>query len=424
LQPSIPRGVRDFGPSEAISLRYMIGVTEEMFKRFGFSPIETPAIENLSVLDAKSAYSEEQDKEIFRIENEAAGLRYDLTVPLARYVASNRDLVLPFKRYQIATSWRKDEPQRLRYREFLQADVDVVGSSETDSDAEVIAATLLSIEKLGVTEYALLLNSRPLLQSIIEFFKVPKGKETQAIRVLDKLQKVGKEGVLKQLNELGVDLNAGKALLEFVEKEEDNEGKLERLTAGIAGAEEEVSKMRELLDLLKSYQLRGRIIVDFSLARGFDYYTGFIWEAVMEEGGKRLPTIVSGGRYDKLIGTYSDRSIPAVGSSIGLSRIFDLIGEKSATRTHAKVFVAFIGDNRAYASHVANALRASGIYTDLNYMKRNLSKQLEYAGALGIRYAAILGDKERAANKVNLRDMLNGSEELLTVEETAGKLKM
>jgi histidyl-tRNA synthetase len=424
LQPSIPRGVRDFGPSEAISLRYMIGVTEEMFKRFGFSPIETPAIENLSILDAKSAYSEEQDKEIFRLENEAAGLRYDLTVPLARYVASNRDLVLPFKRYQIATSWRKDEPQRLRYREFLQADVDVVGSSEIDSDAEVIAATLLSIEALGVTEYALLLNSRQLLQAIIEFFKVPKGKETQVIRVLDKLQKVGKEGIIKQLTELGVDSKAAKALLEFVEKEEDNEGKLERLAAGITGAAEESSKLRELLDLLKSYRFRGKIVIDFSLARGFDYYTGFIWEVVMEEDGKRLPTVVSGGRYDKLIGTYSDRSIPAVGSSIGLSRIFDLLGGKSAVRTHARVFVAFIGDNKAYAAHVANALRASGVYTDLNYMKRNLSKQLEYAGALGIKYAAILGDKERAANKVNLRDMLNGSEELLTVEETVEKLKV
>lgn len=424
MQPSTPRGVRDFGPSEAISLRYMVSTVEEMFKRFGFSPIETPAIENLSILNAKSAYSEEQNKEIFMIEGEAAGLRYDLTVPLARYVASNRDLVLPFKRYQIAASWRKDEPQRLRYREFMQADIDVVGSAETDSDAEVIAATLLSLEGLGITEYVLLLNSRQILQRIIEFFKIPKEKESQAIRILDKLQKIGREGVLKQLKELGVSEKSGTELLEFLEKDDGNEEKLERLSAGIPETKEEAARMKELLDLLKPYGLRGRIAVDLSLARGFDYYTGFVWEFAIEENGKLLPSIGSGGRYDNLIGMYSSRSIPAVGSSIGLSRVFELVGGKSATRTLAKVFVASIGDNRAYAASVANALRASGIYTDLNYTRRNLSKQLEYAGALGIRYAAILGDKEKAANKINLRDMLNGAEEMLTVQEAVEKLKM
>jgi histidyl-tRNA synthetase len=424
LQLGTPRGVRDFGPSEAISLKYMTGVIEEIFKRFGFSPLDTPAIENLSILDAKAAYSDEQNKEIFKLDGEEAGLRYDLTVPLARYVASNRDIVLPFKRYQIANSWRKDEPQRLRYREFVQADVDVIGSAEPDSDAEVIAATLLAIEELGITEYALLINSRQLLQNLLEFFKVPKDKETGAIRILDKLQKIGREGVLKQLKELGVDSKAVQSLLEFVEKEGDNETKLERLRTGVSGTEGEASKMDELLGLLKPYGFRGRIAVDFSLARGFDYYTGFVWEVVMEEDGKRLPTIVSGGRYDKLIGTYSDRSIPAVGSSIGLSRIFDLIGGKTATKTSALVFVAFVGDNKAYAASVANALRAQGIYTDLNYTKRNLSKQLEYAGALGMRYAAIVGDKERAASKINLRDMLKGSEEMLTVQEATERLKL
>ena len=424
MQPSTPRGVRDYGPSEAISLRYMIAATEEMFKRFGFCPLETPAIENLSVLDAKSAYSEEQNKEIFKVEGEAAGLRYDLTVPLARYVASNRDIMLPFKKYQIATSWRKDEPQRLRYREFMQADVDVVGSSEVESDAEVIAATLMSLEALGITEYVLLLNSRRILEGLIESFKIPKEKELPAIRVLDKLQKIGKNGVLKQLKELKIDAKAGGALLEFVEKDDDNDGKLERLTAMAPETKEEASRMRELLDLLKSYGLRGKVIVDFSLARGFDYYTGFVWEFAIEEDGKRLPSIGSGGRYDDLIGMYAGRSIPAVGSSIGISRVFDLIGGKSPTKTPARAFVASIGENRAYAASVANALRAAGIYTDLNYTRRNLSKQLEYAGALGIKYAAIVGDREREANKVNLRDMLNGAEEMLSVQEVIEKLKI
>jgi histidyl-tRNA synthetase len=420
----MPRGVKDYGPSEAISLRYMIGVVEEVFKRFGFYPMETPAIENLSVLNAKAAYSDEQNKEIFRLDGEAAGLRYDMTVPLARYVASNRDIVLPFKRYQIGPSWRKDEPQRLRYREFIQADVDIVGSDEVESEAEVIAATLLALEQLGVGEYALLLNSRTLLQRILEFFKVQKANESQAIRIMDKLEKAGKDELLGQLTALGIDSKSGEELLEFTGKNEGNDAKLRRLEGLIPETKAEASRIRELLNALKQYGLRGRVVIDFSLARGFDYYTGFVWEAVMEENGKRLPTIASGGRYDNLIGMYSSRSIPAVGSSIGLSRVFDLIGGKTVTKTPAKVFVAFIGDNSAYAASVANALRAKGIYTDLNYMKRNISKQLEYAAALGIKYAAIVGDREREMNRLNLRDMLTGAEELLGIQEAIEKLKI
>jgi histidyl-tRNA synthetase len=424
LQISTPRGVRDFGPSEAITLRYIAGVIEEVFKRFGFYPIETPAIENLSVLNTKSAYSDEQNKEIYTLEGESAGLRYDLTVPLARYVASNKDLALPFKRYQIATTWRKDEPQRMRYREFMQADIDVVGSPEADSDAEVIAATLIALEALGMREYVLLLNSRQILQRILESFKIPGDKEAQAIRAIDKLQKIGRSGVLEQLKALGAGAKEAEGLLAFIEKADGNDEKLERLAAEIAGAKGESEKMKELLDLLKPYDLKGKIVVDFSLARGFDYYTGFVWEFAMEEVGKLLPSIGGGGRYDNLIGMYSGRSIPAVGSSIGVTRVFDLMGGKSPTKTHARVFVAFIGGNKAYAASVANALRARGVYADLNYTKRNLSKQLEYAGSLGIKYVAILGDREREESKVKLRNMVSGDEEMLGLDEAAEKLKV
>jgi histidyl-tRNA synthetase len=423
LQISTPRGVRDFSPSEAISLRYIAGVVEEVFKRFGFYPIETPAIENLSVLNAK-AYGDESTKEIYKIDGEDAGLRYDFTVPLARYVASNKDIPLPFKRYQTGAIWRRDEPQRMRYREFLQADLDIVGSSEPESDAEVIAAPAIAIEELGISDYTLLLNSRSILRGILEFFKVPADKQVPVVRAIDKLQKLGREATSQQLAALGLVAESCDGLLGFLETKGDNEEKLEKLCASVASAKPEAERMKDLLKMLGAYGLRGKVVVDFSLARGIDYYTGFVWEFVVEENGKRLPSFCSGGRYDGLIGLYSDRSVPATGSSIGISRVFDIIGGSSPTRTLAKVFIAYVGENRDYAMSVARSLRGEGVYTDINCVRRSLSKQLEHASSLKVRYVAILGDAERSANKLKLRDMLSGEEEMLGVDEAAEKLKM
>jgi histidyl-tRNA synthetase len=182
--------------------------------------------------------------------------------------------------------------------------------------------------------------------------------------------------------------------------------------------------MQKLLALLSEYKINGNVKVDLSLARGFNYYTGFIWEFVLERDGKRLPTIAGGGRYDGLIGIYSKRSMPAVGSSIGISRIFDLLSQKNETRTYAKVFIAYLSErNRGYAINAANALRGNGIYADLNSTSRSLSKQLEYAGSLRIKKVMILGDKERESNKIKLRDMDTGEEELISLQEAIDKLR-
>ena len=418
-----PRGVRDYAPAQAIAIRNIIGTIEEVYKRFGFYPLETPAIEMKSVLNAK-AYGDESAKELFSIEGEDSGLRYDFTVPLARFVASNKDLSLPFKRYQIGTMWRKEEPQRMRYREALQADVDIVGSTDVGSDAEVIAANALALEELGLRDYDILLNSRVLLQSILTYFKVPAAKQTQALRTLDKLQKLSSEEVIKQLTDTGVDGRAAEELLNFVRQEAENEELLNRLGASIDGAKEEVAKMQELIGLLKEYKLNGRVIVDLALARGLNYYTGFVWEFVVEEKGKRLPSIGGGGRFDKLIGTYSKKDIPAVGSSIGISRLLELLEEKDGIRTYARVLIAYLGvQNRSYAINAANMLRGNGVYVDLNITSRNLSKQLEYAGSLRIPKVLIIGDRERSENKVKLRNMINGEEELITLQEAIEKLK-
>jgi histidyl-tRNA synthetase len=197
------------------------------------------------------------------------------------------------------------------------------------------------------------------------------------------------------------------------------------MSANIPESKAEVDRMTELLSLLGEYKLNGRITVDLALARGLNYYTGFVWEFIIEEDGKRMPSIGAGGRYDNLIETLSKRSVPAVGSSLGISRIFDLIAPEDGKKTYAKVFIAFIGQqNRGYAISVANMLRGNGVYVDLNTTSRNLSKQMEYAGSLRIRNVLILGDKEREQGKVKFRNMETGVEELISIEEAIRKLKV
>jgi len=422
VEPSLPRGMRDFNTAEAIARREVLAVVEEMFRRFGFSPIETPALENLNVLYAKT-YGEESGKEIFKIEGEDAALRYDFTVPLARFIAMNKDTPLPFKRYQIGPIWRKDEPQRMRYREFLQADIDIIGSSELISDAEVVAVAAQVLDELGVSGYKILINDRIILNGVLSFFGVPNEKNVEAIRLIDKLPKVGNEEVIKGLVGLGVKQENARSLIEFIIKEEDNDEKLNRVEANI-GIKEEINKLRELIRLIELYKVKGDIVIDLSLARGFDYYTSFVWEFIVyDENGKRLPTIVAGGRYDNLIGIFLNQQIPATGISIGIDRIMNVIGSSEETKSYARVYVASIGNVLDYSLYVANTLRAAGINTDINVTKRNIAKQLEYANAMRFRYVVIIGEREQSSNKLKLRDMISGNEELLDIEEAIKVIK-
>ncbi len=419
----IPRGTRDFNPSETISLKEIVAVVEDIFKRFGFYPIDTPRLENMDVLNAK-AYGDEAAKEIYVVSGESAGLRFDLTVPLARYIAMNRNVNLPFKRYQIDRAWRKDEPQHMRAREFLQADVDIVGSSEPASDAEAVAAAALALEGLGLSDYSILINNRNVLNAVLESFSIPKEKVVAAVRSIDKLPKTGKEGVVRELTAGGIDARKAEDLLNFLEQGSSNDALFEKVLTTVPAAKEEVDRLKTLFRLLEAYSLRGKAVFDLSLARGLDYYTSFVWEFVVYIDGKRAPTLAAGGRYDNLIGIYSKQSLPATGVSIGISRLFDILDGRSVSKTYAQVFVAYIGkENQEYATSVANYMRGMGIYADLNLTTRNLAKQLEYANALGIKYVAVLGNKERDEKKVRLKNMLSGEENLISVDEAVTILK-
>lgn len=423
MAASIPRGTRDYTPSEAILLKKLTTVIEETFKKFGFCPIETPALELLKTLDAK-AYGTESQKELFVLEGKEEGLRYDFTVPLARFMAMNRDIPLPFKRYQIGKIWRMDEPQFMRSRELMQADVDVVGSTEAVSDVECIAAIASAIEAMGIKEYTVFINSRVILDAILKLFNVPQDRHMDVIRAVDKLQKIGSDEVLKQITKAGLDDQDAEKFLGFIEAKDENENMLGKLANTLPEAKVEVERLGSMINMLEAYKLSGTIAIDLSLARGLDYYTGAIWEFVVFRDEKRLPTVAAGGRYDKLMALYSKNSVPAVGTSIGVGRIFDILNTgPGILRTEAMVHIAYIKEeNLAYALELANKMRSAGIYVDLELTKRALSKQLEYINSMKIPYAAIVGNQEREAKKLKLRNMITGEESVIGVEEAITKL--
>ena len=408
---SLPRGTSDFAPEDAILLKETIEKIENIYRLYGFYPLETPAIELMETLTSK-AYGEENSKELFVIEGGTEGLRYDLTVPLARYISMNKDTVLPFKRYQIGTVWRMDEPQKMRYREFFQADIDIIGNAEITAEVELITATCRALNIIDIKNFDILINSRVVLGGILDSFGVKPELHISIMRIIDKLPKIGKEETKRQIIASGITDSNATELLELVLSDVENEEKLAILSKKLNDCKAEISNLSKLIELLKKQDIKNKIIVDLSLARGMDYYTGIIWEFIVTENDKRLPTIASGGRYDKLIGNYLKRDIPAVGSSIGITRVFPLLKNKKI-RTYAKTYVIYIGkENSEYALGIADILRKNNISTDMNLLERGITKQLDYANALKIPYVLIAGNIERTANKVKLRDMSSGKEDV------------
>jgi histidyl-tRNA synthetase len=419
----VPRGMRDFDPRESIHLKEVLAVVEEIFKRHGFAPLITPSLENTEVLNAK-AYGEESGKEMYFMEGKETALRFDFTVPLARFMAMNKDIPLPFKRYQIGSAWRRDEPQKLRYREFTQADIDIIGSSDIVSDAECIATTMDALAALGVRNCLILVNSRPLLDLVLGHFKIPADKRANVMKILDKMPKIGAPEAINQLKAAGMQDNDAQVMLSFINERMPNDDKLKKLEVNVENSKPETERLRSLISALHKFGVKDEVSIDLSLARGLDYYTGLVWEVIIQTTEGKLPSIASGGRYDRLIGSYSKSSFPAVGSSIGISRIFELLSKEDGPRTYANVFIAQVGaENLDYSISVANKLRDAGIYADLNVTDKGISKQLEYSNSLGIRFVAIAGSKEREAGKIKIKDMQTGTEELLDIDAAISQLK-
>jgi histidyl-tRNA synthetase len=436
--------MRDFLPDDVRKREYVIGVIKEVYQRYGFEPLETPAAENIETLMGK--YGEEGNQLIFKIlkrgVHEGTGeadlaLRYDLTVPLARVVAEYRDK-LPkfFKRYQIQPVWRADRPARGRFREFYQCDVDVLGSKSMVVETEICSAAADVLTKLGFNDFNIRLNHRKVLTGILGVAGVALDQHDAALIALDKLDKIGREGVEKELGNRGIEAVAGQRLLEFfteltelehaaeIAVGEDGNQKQLALNKAVLGrivefvgdnelGSQGVDELQMILDLGEASGVAKRIRIDPSLARGLSYYTG----AIMEISVKDLAgSLGGGGRYDNLVGMFGGQDIPACGFSLGLERILVVMTEREMFPTDllnspADVMVAVWNEESLSDSvKLANELRAAGLRVDLYPEADKLGKQFKYAAARQFLFVVVLGDEEKSRDEVAIKDLRSGEQ--------------
>lgn len=440
------RGMRDFLPADVRKREYVIGIIKQVYESYGFEPLETPSVENLETLMGK--YGEEGNQLIFKIlkrgekldvtsgELADLALRYDLTVPLARVVANYRnELPKFFKRYQIQPVWRADRPARGRYREFYQCDVDAIGSNSMTVEAEQIMAVSEILKRLGFTDFSIRLNHRQVLADILDTAGVQEEKHTDALVAIDKLDKVGPEGVAKEFAARGISEAASKMLLELFEgtasihdqEHSINETILSNLVNIVSN--EVLMEIGQILTLAKD----APIILDPSLARGLSYYTGSIIEVVLTNGDFK-GSIAGGGRYDGLIGMFGKEQIPACGVSLGLERIIVVMEERGlfppeiAESRSADVMVT-IWPNESGAESVADSLvlaqeiRAQGLRVMLYPEADKMGKQFKYAGQINVPYVIVQGDEEKANGTVALKNMQTGDQEVVKVAEVAAKIR-
>ena len=446
-KPSIPKGTRDFSPSEVAKRQYIIQIIKSNFEKFGFQPIETPSFENSDTLMGK--YGEEGDRLIFKILNSGdylakanaahlenkdstkltssiseKALRYDLTVPFARYVVQHQnEIEFPFKRYQIQPVWRADRPQKGRFREFFQCDADVVGSKSLWQEVELVQLYDTVFTALGLEGVTIKINNRKILSGIAEVIGAS-DKLIDFTVALDKLDKIGEDGVKKEMIEKGIDEEAivkVQPLFNFTgtfsEKIEKLSDLLSASTEGMKGVEE----LRFICDNVAKLGLSSAILdLDVTLARGLNYYTGAIFE-VAPPKSVAMGSIGGGGRYDDLTGIFGLKNMSGVGISFGLDRIYLVIEElnlfpETVTATSKALFINY-GDNEAlYAMQAIQKLRASGIKVELYPDNAKVGKQFQHADKRGIPYAVIIGEQEMETNSYSLKNLISGEQVLLDFE--------
>ena len=452
-KPSIPKGTRDFGQLEMARRNYIFDTIKNVFSLYGFRQIETPAMENIGTLMGK--YGEEGDKLLFKVLNSGdclakvtdeelkernalhlaakmceKGLRYDLTVPFARFVVMHRDeLQLPFKRYQMQPVWRADRPQKGRYREFYQCDVDVIGSDSLIGELELIQIVEEVYRRLGI-RVCLHINNRKILAGIAEVIGAP-DKIVDITVAIDKLDKIGVEAVNAELKERGLSDEQVEALQPILKptptlpegRENDPKAKLASLREYLAGSEiglKGVAEMEEIFDELSIVNCQLSIDLDLCLARGLNYYTGAIFEVKALDA--QIGSITGGGRYDNLTGIFGLPNVSGVGISFGADRIYDVLTElnlfPAALQSSTQVlFAAFGQEELRYALRWAKELRANGIAVEVYPEPAKMKKQMGYADTKQIPFVAIVGGDEMAQNKVMLKNMTSGEQELMELDE-------
>lgn len=429
--PRVLQGMRDFLPERMLLRQWVIGQLRGVFESFGFEPLDTPAVEYAETLKGK--YGEEADKLIYDFDDRGGrrvGLRYDLTVPLARVAAMYGELPRPFKRYQIAPVWRAERPQKGRYREFWQCDVDTVGTASPLADAEVVMVVASALPRLGFQNFTIRLNNRKVLTALAKSLDVRGEAALALFRSLDKLDKVGVSGVRAELAERGLPGETADRLFEFVETSGSNEAVLaglRRRLGASALALEGIGELEAIVAALGAGGIADRTYrVDLSMIRGLDYYTGPIFETVVSE--PKIGSISGGGRYDNLIGMFSGRSVPATGVALGLERIIDVIEELNLApaalgRTVTQVLVTIFGpETQAASLGLAAELRAAGVRTEIALNGDRIGNQLKYASRRQIPAAAIVGPDELARNEVVVKDLASGEQQTLPRDQVVEHL--
>jgi len=444
-KPSIPKGTRDFGPEEMAKRNYIFNTIKDVYALYGFQQIETPAMETLQTLMGK--YGEEGDKLLFKILNSGdylskvsdeelhgrnslhlaaslceKGLRYDLTVPFARYVVMHRDeLQLPFKRYQIQSVWRADRPQKGRYREFYQCDADIVGSDSLLNEIELMQIVDTVFTQFGI-KVQIKINNRKILAGIAEIIGEP-DKIVDITVAIDKLDKIGLDHVNAELKANGISDEAIEKLQPIISLEGSNEAKLNVIAGVLQGSEtglKGIEEIKFILDTLQSTGLNNEIQLDLTLARGLNYYTGAIFEVKALDTS--IGSITGGGRYDNLTGIFGMPGLSGVGISFGADRIYDVLNTlnlypKEATNATQVLFINFGEKETTYCLPFVSQLRKAGIRTELFPDKAKMKKQMGYANAKHIPFVVLAGENEINEGKLTLKDMQTGEQTLVTIEE-------
>ena len=440
-----PSGMRDFLPRDMARRHYVTSIVRNVYERYGFQPLETPAIENLPVLLGKYG---EDEKLIYRllhrgealqraIEHGATeaglsdlALRYDLTVPLARVVAEHGQLPKYFKRYQIQPVWRADRPGKGRFREFYQCDVDAIGTESLVAEAEVTAAVAEVLSRLGFDDYVIRLNHRALLRGLVEAAGISLEHEGKALVAVDKIDKIGAEGVLAELSSRGIDTTAGKKLLSLLDRAHDvhdDRAVLERLRAALGGREPAlaaVGQLEELLDLTAVTPAAGRVRFAPDLARGLSYYTGAIFEVTLGDFGS---SVAGGGRYDDLVGMFGKQRVPAVGFAIGLERVLTVMDERGLfpeLLAGPQVILCWVDVPMAEVLRVAHVLRGHGLHVDVFPEASKLGRQLQYAASEGVGapFAAILGEDELRDGMITLKYLPTGDQQHVILDKVGQRI--
>ena len=424
IEPRTLKGFRDFLPKDQIARQKLMGIIRSSYESFGFEPLETPALEYADILTGK--YGDEGDKLMYRFKDNGdrdVALRYDLTIPLARVAAQyDNDLKKPWKRYQMSPVWRAENSQKGRFREFYQCDADIVGTTSPLADAEILAMSASALQKLGIpaSDFVIRVNSREIISAFYTKLGFTAEQQVSAMRAVDKIDKIGAEGVKEELVASGFAPEAIADIVGFAGMRIADISDLSAAQQAFPAVTEALDKLAGIVRSALVLAPGTKFVIDFSIARGLDYYTGIIFETNLVSAPK-FGSVMSGGRYDNLVGTFSNRPMPAVGTSIGLDRLLaalEELGVASPEKTTAKALIINFGEEFVPKYlEMASGLRAAGVNTVVYFDSVDLKKQLSYASDKGIKFALMYGANEAKDGMVVVKDLEKGTQEKVGVGE-------